>query len=101
MVSSSAPHAGHLVLVALPIRLRYVLSGTCVGLSCTIRLAAPRLISLLLMELMNFAEGVDLSIRRIFLPRGDCLHLSVQLVLSASWYVLLIAAGLIRSGFLR
>src|ERR1700730_10610035 len=100
MVSSSAPHAGHLALSALLNRFRYSFSGTCVILSCAIALAALREMSGALIACRNFLEGEVLSIRSILRPLVDCFQLFVHLFLSMSLWALLTAEGFISRGFL-
>src|SRR5580698_4936451 len=101
IVSSSAPHAGHLALSTLPMRFRYWFTGAWASLSCAIRLAASRLSSLWLIVPRNPFEGVLWSMRMVRRPLGDPFHSSAHLAFSASWYALLTAAGFVSRGFLR
>ena len=55
----------------------------------------------LLIVLRNLADGVDSSIFFIFLPLVDCGHSVFHLLRRSSLSILLAAAGLVRSGFLR
>ena len=67
-VSLSSPHAGHLALSTLLMRLRYLFTGACPSLNCAIRLASTRLSLVWLTDLRNFLDGVVPSIHAAFCP---------------------------------
>jgi len=82
MLSSSAPHAGHLALSALLNSLRSLLSGMWVSLSWDIRLTDLRERFGALMVLRNLFDRVEVSIWCILLPLTDFRQVFSQLLLS-------------------
>jgi hypothetical protein len=99
-VSALLPHAGHLALLTLPIRLRYWFTGACAILSCDMWLESLQLSSLWLIIFRNFFDSITSLNQASLLPLSKVFHHVFQMAFSMLWCALLIAAGLIGNGFL-
>src|SRR6266851_3808622 len=95
----SSPHARQLVLVTLPILLRYPLSGKWVSLSCVITLAAVLESLGLLIDFRNLLDGFDSSIIAVTFTCFEFLHSSCHSFMRLLLCTFFTVDGLISMGF--